>query len=253
TQYQRYTMQLQNLIHKWLLGGTDPEVGCRLFLYYCQPSHAIARIISKAPERHIQTIRIALLTKAGLPYNTNLASRIPELCHPEPVEGQVEGRSLRLSKGRTPKVRTDYPFLADPSCPPELKLLISDKITAYRNCAEAYAKLNDCTTPEQQLSVVSKLVTNFIENHDIYRELQHYKKHSKTLGEHPIFAQYQRIRDLRNNNTMDLIKKKKNLEHAIWRNESKIQKENRPDLLPGRQAKIKELKMMLAEVDRLLE
>jgi len=235
-------MQLQNLIHNWLLGGTDPEVGCRLFLDYCQPSHAIARIISKAPERHIQTIRIALLTKAGLPYNTHLEGRSLS-CHPEPVEG---------SKGRTPKVRTDYPFLADPTCPPELKLLISDKITAYRNCAEAYAKLNDCTTPEQQLSTVTQLVTNFIENHDIYRELQHYKQHGKTLGEHPIFAQYQRIRELRNHNTMELFKKKKNLEHAIWRNESKIKKENRPDLLPGRQAKIKELKMMLAEVDRLL-
>lgn len=249
-------MQLPNIIHNWLLGGTDPEVGCRLFLDYCQPSHAIARIISKAPDRHIQTIRIALLNKAGLPYDTNTeprtANRHPEECHPEPVEGQVEGRSLRLSKGRTPKVRTEYPFLADPTCPPELKLLISDKITAYRNCADAYAKLSESTTPEQQLSVVSKLVTNFIENHDIYRELQHYKQHGKTLGEHPIFAQYQRIRDLRNHNTMQLFKKKKNLEHAIWRNESKIQKENRPDLLPGRQAKIKELKMMLAEVDRLL-
>src|SRR5690606_24769344 len=104
-------MQLPNIIHNWLLGGTDPEVGCRLFLDYCQPSHAIARIISKAPERHIQTIRIALLNKAGLPYNTHLASRRPEECHPEPVEGQVEGqvegRSLRHSKGRTPKVRTD--------------------------------------------------------------------------------------------------------------------------------------------------
>lgn len=48
------------------------------------------------------------------------------------------------------------------------------------------------------------------------------------------------------------VQEKKNLEYSIWRNESKIKKEKRPDLLHSRQEKIKELKMELVEVDRLL-
>src|SRR5690606_3083759 len=151
------------------------------------------------------------------------------------------------------KIRSDWPFLADPECPPELKLLISDKITAYRNCIQEYDNLSKATSASELLNTVRSLVTSFIANHDIYKELKNYKDTGKVLGEHKIFVQYKRIKELRNLNTMDLFKKKKNLEYSIWRNESKIKKDKRPDLLHSRQEKIKELKMELAEVDRLLE
>lgn len=227
-------MELTILLHNWLLSGADPQVGLRLFLDYCEPNKAIARILSKSPEKHLQIIKLALFKKANIPYTTLIASS-PKQPHTSP-----------------PKLRNQWPFLADPECPPELKLLISDKITAYRNCVQEYNNLTEASSAAAQHIAVRTLVTNFINNYDIFKELKHYKDNGKVLGEHAIFAQYQLLRDLRNSSTMELIKKKKNLEHAIWRNESNIKKDKRADLLHSRTEKIKELKMQLAEVDRLL-
>lgn len=235
-------MKLKDLVHNWLLGGADPQVGLRLFLDYCQVQKSAARIISKNPDMHLQLIKIALLKKAELPYNIVIA----------PASTVIASEAKQSQNSQATKVRNQWPFLADPDCPPELKLLISDKITAYRNCVQHYEQLPNATTAQQQLITVQALVTNFINNHDIYKELKHYKDTGKILGQHAIFAQYQRILDLRNLQIMDLFKKKQNLEHAIWRTNSKIKKDKRPDLLHGRQEKLKEFKMQLAEVDRLL-
>lgn len=227
-------MDLSTLVHNWILGGADPEVGFRLFMDYCEPNNAIARVVSKDPLRHLQIIKLALFKKANLPYTTAIASQ------------------EKLSVSSLPKLRNQWPFLADPECPPELKLLISDKITAYRNCVQEYNNLTEASSSAAQHIAVRALVTNFINNHDIFKELKHYKETKKVLGEHRIFAQYKRLREFRNSSTMELIKKKKNLEHAIWRNESNIKKDPRAELFHKRTEKIKELKMQLSEVERLL-
>lgn len=244
-------MKLQDLVHNWLLGGADPQVGLRLFIDYCSPNKAVARIISKSPEQHLQTIRLTLLKKAELPYTTSVIPAVSPVI-PTAVEGSNNSARYTGNNNQPPKLRNQWPFLANPECPSELKLLISDKITAYRNCVQEYDNISNATSTQEQHNAVRSLVTNFINNHNIYKELKTYKDTGKVLGQHAIFAQYQRLRDLRELNTMDLFKKKKNLEHAIWRNESNIKKSKRPDLLQSRQEKIKELKMQLAEVDRLL-
>lgn len=238
-------MELSSFLHNWLLSGADPQVGLRLFMDYCEPNKAIARIVSKDPLRHLQVIKLALFKRANIPYHTVIALS-------PSVTSTVSTFVISTEAERSKKLRNQWPFLADPECPPELKLLISDKITAYRNCVQEYNKLSDASNAADQHAAARALVTNFIENHNIFKELQHYKESKKVLGEHRIFAQYQRLREFRNSSTMELIKKKKNLEHAIWRNESNIKKDVRPELFHKRTEKIKELKMQLAEVDRLL-
>ncbi len=233
---------LKDLVHNWLLGGADPEVGLRLFMDHCNPSFITARIISREPSKHLQTVRTALLKASGLSFDFRL-SAVPESKTPQSAS-DIPNR---------PKLRNQWPFLAEPTCPPELKLLVSDKITAYTECVKEYGNLTTAVSPEEQLKSVKNLVESFISNHEIFKELKHYSETGKVLGKHQIFQQYQRIKDLRNLNTLALFDRKKNLEHAIWRNESKIKKEKRPDLLTSRKNKIKELKMQLAEVIRLLE
>lgn len=233
---------LKDLVHNWLLGGADPEVGLRLFMDHCNPSLITARIISRDPAKHIQAIRTALLKASGMGFDFRSTTyREYKITLPEPLKSSM------------PKLRNQWPFLADPTCPPELKLLVSDKITAYSECIKEYGNLTAAVSPEEQLKSIRKLVENFIENHEILKELKHYSDTGKVLGKHQIFQQYQRIKALRNLNTLALFDKKKNLEHAIWRNESKIKKEGRVDLLSSRRNKLKELKMQLAEVNRLLE
>lgn len=233
---------LKDLVHNWLLGGADPEVGLRLFMDHCNPSHAICRLVSKSPDKHLQSIKTALLRASKLPLDFR------PIISPETIIHQAGSYD-----SNRPKLRNQWPFLAEPTCPPELKLLISDKITAYTECVKEYGNLTAAVSPEDQLKSVKNLVESFISNHEIFKELKHYSETGKVLGKHQIFQQYQRIKDLRKLNTLALFDKKKNLEHAIWRNESKIKKEKRTDLLTSRKNKIKELKMQLAEVIRLLE
>ena len=236
---------LSSLVYNWLLGGADPTVGLRLFMDYTAPNKSIANIVSKNPEKHLQLIKTALFKKADIP----LGFQVNKV-HIE-SKSEVIAKTHESNRKEQYKVRSQWPFLADPECPPELKLLISDKITIYSNCVKAYESLAD--VQENQLrDQLRILVTNFVDNHNIYRELQHYKKTKTTLGEHPIFAQIKRIKDLRNLNTMELFKKKKNLENNLWRNKAKLKNEKREDLVRQRNEKIKALQMQLAEVNRLL-
>lgn len=233
---------LRNLIHNWLISGADVEVGLRLFIDYAKPSNTVLRIVSKNPGKHLQTIRIALFKAADIPLDFTA-----------PANTSVDTTALEGPKNSSIKLRNQWPFLSDPGCPPELKLLISDKITVFTNCVQLYNGLTNVTNNEEQLRTAADLVSNFIENHRIYKELRHYLDNGEVLGEHQIFLQYKRIKKLKNLTTMELFKKKKNLENNIWRTQSKLTKGDRDDLRLGRESKIKELKMQLAEVDRLLE
>lgn len=229
---------LDTHIHNWILGGADLEVGIRLFMDHIKANSCITRIISKNPKSHAQVVKLALLRKANLPLDLAIKTK------------KEESQNV---KKEIPNIRSQWPFLADQDCPPELKLLISDKITAYRNCVQEYDNMTNASTPQEQLSAVSTLVNNFIENHKIYKELKYYKDNKQILGNHPIFEQYGRLKDLRKLKTLELVKKKENLEHKIWRNKSEINKGNKPELDKSRQTKIKEYEMQLAEVIRLLE
>ncbi|MDQ1150163.1 hypothetical protein QE382_002147 [Sphingobacterium zeae] len=236
---------LSSLVYNWLLGGADPTVGLRLFMDYTDPNKSIANIVSKNPEKHLQLMKTALFRKADIPLDFQVNK-----AHIE-SKAAVIAKTQESNRKEQYRVRTQWPFLADPDCPHELKLLISDKITIYSNCVKTYESLSDAKENElcDKLRI---LVTNFVDNHRIYQELQHYKKTKTTLGEHPIFAQIKRIKDLRNLNTMELFKKKKNIENNLWRTKAKLKKEKREDLVRQRNEKIKELQMQLAEVNRLL-
>src|SRR5690606_15212366 len=80
------------------------------------------------------------------------------------------------------KLRQDYAFLSEPGTPPELKVLVSNKITAYHAYKASHVKLFDCTTVDDELNTVRNLVENYIENHAIHQELSFYQKTRKILG-----------------------------------------------------------------------
>lgn len=151
-----------------------------------------------------------------------------------------------------PKFRSDFPFLADPACPPELKVLASNKITAYHAYCQAHKRLFDCTNLDEQFSTVKQLVENFIENRQIFNEFNHYKEHGRILGVHPIFKELQEISNLRSLSSIELYQKKKKLEHNIWRIEKELSRKGKAELQIAREKRLQQKKNELAEVDRLL-
>lgn len=152
------------------------------------------------------------------------------------------------------QIREQFPFLSSPDCPPELKILVSDKITAYYAYCQAHRQLFDCTSSEQQFSTVKQLVEAFIENRNIFEELDFYREHGRIRGDHPVFTQYEELRELRRLSAVELYVRKKRLEHNIWRITSQLkEKDQKGDVTLYRERRLVHKQNLLKEIDRLLQ
>ena len=151
------------------------------------------------------------------------------------------------------KFRESWPFLSEPDCPQELKILATDKITAWEESMRAHEELFLCTTPEQCYETAKKVLENYSNNRKIFSEFTHYKEHHSVFGEHPIFKESRQTAELRAMPIMELVRKKENLEEAIWRAVNEIKKGDKPHLRPLREERIAAKRRMLAEVKRMID
>lgn len=180
------------------------------------------------------------------------------LCHfvnikePEELSGIASSENISENGERSPKLRDDWPFLADPACPPELKILAANKITAYHNYTRAHDQLFDCVNEEDQYKTVHSVVENYIENRRIIAEFVYYKEHKHILGNHPVFSEYKEICALRKLTIVELVKVKENLEHNIWRIQSEISKGNKKHLQAEREQRLQAKKNLLDEAERII-
>lgn len=214
-----------NEIRQWLDSGAEVQQGLRLLNIYA-PNEHLARLVTLNPSRYKQLLVRTLTAKAA-----------PEIAQPV-----VHPR----------RFREDWPFLQDPGCPNELKILAADKITAYRNYVSAHEQLYDCTSPKECYAVAKKLIENYIENRKIHSELAYFKEHGNTLGKHPIFDELKHCAELRRLPIAELFRRKENLEGAIWRINSEIRKETKPHLLTSRERRLKSKQRELAEVQQII-
>ena len=156
------------------------------------------------------------------------------------------------------KLRDQFPFLKEKDCPPELKILVSDRISAYHAYVEAHKKLHENLKEEEIAQAVEDVVENYLENQLIFKELQHFQEKGEPLGEHPIWAQKQALEAIQQLGVKDLIKKKNSLTKGISTDKAKIAKEEEaktPDpakLEKWRKAQA-EKEFLLQEADRILD
>jgi len=149
-------------------------------------------------------------------------------------------------------VRADFPFLRDPSCPPELKILIADKITAYHNYTAAHYRLFEADSLEKTFEASREIVENYLNNQSIYKELNHYREKGVILGEHPIFDRLRRMDEIRSMRIGDLVTLKIRLENNLVRNRKKLRDQlNHPDSA-RRAERVRIMELELTEVNRLL-
>lgn len=142
--------------------------------------------------------------------------------------------------------------MASPDCPMELKALVTDRISSYHVYHEAYQELFTAASPEECRAVASKLVNAYIDNRRMWEELNYYQEHKRILGHHPIFRQFSNLKLLRSMNVKDLVRREERVKKNIWRVESELRKNNRPDLEIARKDKIRGYQSELAEIRRLL-
>ncbi|GHB44455.1 hypothetical protein [Mongoliitalea lutea] len=218
-------------VESWIKSGASLGEGIRLFCLHSSEEHPFVKLC----KRYYQQCKPILVQELAL--RSGISS--------------VELKKLTETHGGS--FRENWPFLNQPDCPLELKILAANKITAYWNYVNAHRRLFDCRTKEEQLATVKEVVENFMENRAIIAEFVYYREHGHVLGKHPIFQEFRNYKQLRRLNPVELIKRKTSLEHNIWRIESELSKNDKPHLKVDRERRLQQKKNELAEVDRLIE
>lgn len=218
-----------NEVSKWINSGAEVREGLRLLSIYAPNPH-LDRLVNANPPRFRHLLIRALSPFADVRIDTR--PQLPE----------------RRRRG----LREDWPFLSDPSCPMELKVLASDKITAYHNYCDLHEKLFDCITPEDAFETAKNLLENYRQNRIILSEFAHYKEHGSILGKHPIFKESLMLSRYQAMTDFELFENRRRLEGAIWRIKSEISKGDKPHLLVEREARLKEKQRELEAVERMI-
>lgn len=213
------------LVLGWVKSGAPLAEGIRLFSLCAGEDHPFLKLI-----RHNHAACYAIL--------------VQELCRRYDI--RVDDH---LGKN---KFRDEWPFLNRPDCPPELKILAADKISAYHNYVRAHEMLFECNNQEEQFATVKNLVENFIENREIIMEFEYYKAHGHCLGKHRVFKELKVLKALRKLSPVELMERKTKLEHNIWRISDQLKKNKQPHLQVDRERRLQLKKNELAEVERLI-
>lgn len=213
-------------IEQWLRSGAGVQEGLRLLSIY-KPNPHLARLVERHPDKYAYLLMKAL---AG-----------------------VDRKTVAETAIRRPGLRETWPFLSQPDCPPELKILAADKITAYTGFAREHAKLFSCSTLEECLATAKKCVNFYCQNRKIFSEFAYYKEHGVVLGKHPIFDEMRHRRELLSMGILDMERRRQNLRDAIWRLKKQIRLDERPDLEASRMDLLETKERELDEIGRLIE
>lgn len=113
------------------------------------------------------------------------------------------------------KLRDEYPFLNDPNVPNEFKVLVSDKITAYKNYAAKHAETleaADAGEAEDKLYELAKeTLGNYEMNQEAKAELDFFRDtNGKILGKHPLLADLKLNQDVNEMTEAELVKARQN-------------------------------------------
>lgn len=213
-------------IEQWLRSGADVPEGLRLLSVY-KPNPHLARMVERHPDKYAH-----LLVKA--------------------LTG-VDRRSVAETAIQRSGFREDWPFLSEPDCPPELKILAADKITAYKGFAQEHEKLFSCTSLEECLETAKNCVKFYCQNRKIFSEFAYYKEHGVILGKHPVFEEMRHRRQLLSMGVLDMERRRNNLRDAIWRLRKQLRLGDRPDLEAERADLLETKERELAEIEGLIE
>ena len=151
-----------------------------------------------------------------------------------------------------PRLRERWPFLDDPDTPLELKALVTQRITRYHEYNRLYSQLRSCDSMDELSDLAGQLLSSYLDNQAIGRELDYYQKHKRVLGKHPMFRHFQQLIRLRSSSTKDLIHEQNKTRNNIWRVKSEMRKGDKPHLDGKRMQKLQAYELKLQEINRLL-
>lgn len=116
----------------------------------------------------------------------------------EELEEQLEEIRIKYAEAPEPirkmiRFRDKYPFLNSPDCPDILKILVSDMFTAYATYKTVFAHLQ--ALPDEAVAEAAveaeKVVNAYLDNREIWAELDHFRETGQILGKAAKFREMQ--------------------------------------------------------------
>lgn len=132
-----------------------------------------------------------------------------------------EAEKISIPVKKSIKLREQFPFLKEKTCPDILKLLVNDLMNSYEKYKAGREKLWDSMTLEEEKILAREITDNFIENKQAFEELEYYKENGKLLGEHPVFEEMKIKEELEKLSAEELSKKAGALRKSISTNKKK--------------------------------
>ncbi len=123
---------------------------------------------------------------------------------------------------RSIKLREEFPFLKQKTCPGVLKELVADMLTAYDAYITGHSKLVEGVEAGELEELTKSVVDNYLENREIWDELNHFKTTGDLLGKHPIFAWMNRLDVIKGMEKSDLVILRDQLKNKIPRTKKQI-------------------------------
>lgn len=240
----------------WIRQGAPVQRGLEL-LYEFTGKKRLTDYIRANPGKESDLLELAFCTMLSITsekfksvkqqyHEQKAAQKIVTGAHKVPVSEKAATNNPRI-------FRNEFPFLSSPNCPPELKILAADKITAWEKYTRAHRYLFDCTSLEECFDVSRQLIHAYMDNQSIYEELIHFRDRGVVLGKHPIFKDSERQRKLSESSLVDLVTMAtKTIPHRIWRIESEIKKGDKPHLLAEREQRLAEARSDLYRIRKML-
>ncbi len=124
------------------------------------------------------------------------------------------------------RLREEFPFLKENDCPNELKVLVSDMLTAYDKYREKHSELFNNVSDDQLKEIAQSVVDNYLKNKKAWDILVYYRE-NKSLPETEInekSAWETREAEIRALSNADLVKLLNNVKPYISNSEKKIEK-----------------------------
>lgn len=159
-----------------------------------------------------------------------------------------------------------YPFIESEDCPDELKVLVTDMMTAYRGFIMGQEELSDLIygnpekgiepkelTNEELFDLGGDLVKNWELNELIHQELSYYGEHGEILGKHPKLVALALKESISKKSDKKLLERLKQLKKNISNNEDKLKvakdDSKKSELLSRIDQYNQELNMVQAELE----
>ena len=128
---------------------------------------------------------------------------------------------------KTIRFREEFPFLNEKDCPDEFKILVSDMFSAYDLYRESHAMLAETpgdVASEETYRWAKTAVENYLDNREMWEELEYYRDNHKILGKAKIMQELSEKSELKSLSDLELVKLLGNAKSNISKGKKDIDK-----------------------------